>query len=144
SRETVKTLIHVMLAQAQEVFIEKQIVDQKKPGLLAKLAAQAAYLYAQSVEGVQDNVSRAVFERVCLLVTQIKQHHMASVAQYQSALADYEANNYGQAIARLNAAQTASKEASRLANALPGSMPSNSNLGSETGSILVDMVKKHV
>lgn len=143
SRETVKTLIHIMLAQAQEVFIEKQIVDQKKPGLLAKLAAQAAYLYAQAVEGVQENVSRAVFERVWLLVTQIKQHHMASVAQYQSALADYEANNYGQAIARLNAAQTASKEASRLANAMPGSMPANSNLGSETGSILVDMVKKH-
>ena len=144
SRETVKTLISIMLAQAQEVFIEKQIVDGKKPGLLAKLAAQAAYFYAQAVEGVQENVSRAVFERVWLLVTQIKQHHMASVAQYQSALADYEANNYGQAIARLHAAQTASKEASRLANAMPGSMPSNSNLGSETGSILVDMVKKHV
>ncbi|KAI7297856.1 BRO1-domain-containing protein, partial [Hortaea werneckii] len=33
SRETVKTLISIMLAQAQEVFIEKQVFDQKKPGL---------------------------------------------------------------------------------------------------------------
>ena len=144
SRETVKTLISIMLAQAQEVFIEKQIVDAKKPGLLAKLAAQAAYLYAQAVEGVQDNVSRAIFERVWLLVSQIKQHHMASLAQHYQAVADYEANSYGQAIARLAAAQNASREASRLANAMPGSMPSNSNLTSDTGSILTDMVKKHL
>jgi hypothetical protein len=142
SRETVKTLINIMLAQGQEVFIEKQIVDGKKPGLLAKLAAQAAYLYAQAVEGVQENVGKAIFERVWLLVTQIKQHHMASLAQYYQAVADYEANGYGQAIARLQASQAANKEATKLVNAMPGSMPSNSNLSSETGSILTEMVKK--
>ena len=142
SRETVKTLINIMLAQGQEVFIEKQIVDGKKPGLLAKLAAQAAYLYAQAVEGVQDNVGRAIFERVWLLVTQIKQHHMASLAQYYQAVADYEANGYGQAIARMQASQVANKEATKMVNAMPGSMPSNSNLSSETGSILTEMVKK--
>ncbi|OQO05572.1 hypothetical protein B0A48_09342 [Cryoendolithus antarcticus] len=143
SRETVKTLISIMLAQGQEVFIEKQVADGKKAGLLAKLASQAAYLYAQAVEGVQDNVSRAVFERVWLLFVQVKQHHVASLAQYYQAVADYDANNYGQAIARLQAGLTASKEAGRLANAFPGSVPSNSNLQSETGAILVDMVKKH-
>jgi hypothetical protein len=142
SRETVKTLISIMLAQGQEVFIEKQMVDNKKPGLLAKLAAQAAYLYAQAVEGVQENVSKAVFERVWLLVTQIKQHHLASTAQYYQAIADYEANSYGQAISRLQAGMAANKEASRLANAMPGSMPSNSNLNSETGVVLSDMVNK--
>lgn len=142
SRETVKTLVSIMLAQGQEVFIEKQVVDKKKPGLIAKLAAQAAYLYAQAVEGVQENVSKAVFERVWLLVTQIKQHHMASVAQYYQAIADYEANNYGQAISRLTAAQTAVKEAGRLANAFPSNVPSISNLSSETGTILADMTKK--
>ncbi|KAK5118501.1 bck1-like resistance to osmotic shock [Meristemomyces frigidus] len=144
SRETVKTLISITLAQAQEVFIEKQVLDAKKPGLLAKLAAQAAYLYAQAVEGVQDNVSRAVFERVWLHVVQIKQHHMASLAQYYQATADYEANSYGQAIARCQAAQAASKEAGRLANAFPGSVPANSQLGADTGSVLVEMTKKQL
>ncbi|KAF2718603.1 BRO1-domain-containing protein [Polychaeton citri CBS 116435] len=144
SRETVRTLISIMLAQGQEVFIEKQVVDRKKPGLLAKLCSQAASLYAQAVEGVQDNVSRAIFERVWLLLVQIKQHHMASLAQYYQAIADYEANSYGQAIYRLQAAVSASKEASRLANAFPGSVPSNSNLSSETGTILADMTKKHM
>ncbi|QIX00027.1 hypothetical protein AMS68_005544 [Peltaster fructicola] len=144
SRDTVKTLISIMLAQAQEVFIEKQIADGKKPGLLAKLASQAAYIYAQAVEGVQENVSKAIFERVWLLVVQIKQHHTASLAQYYQAIADYEANSYGQAIARMQASLSASKEASRLANGFPGSVPSNSNLSSETGTILVDVVKKHM
>lgn len=71
SRETVKTLISIMLAQAQEVFLEKQIADGKKPGMLAKLAAQAGLLYSQAVEGVQENSQKGVFERVWLLVCQV-------------------------------------------------------------------------
>jgi hypothetical protein len=73
SRETVKTLIAIMLAQGQEVFLEKQIADGKKVGLLAKLASQAAFLYTQAVEGVQENVTKAVFEKVWLLVCQVRQ-----------------------------------------------------------------------
>ena len=72
SRDTVKTLIQIMLAQGQEVFLEKQIADGKKVGLLAKLASQAGYLYSQAVEGVQENVNKAVFEKVWLLVTQVR------------------------------------------------------------------------
>jgi hypothetical protein len=52
SRDTVKTLISINLAQAQEVFLEKQIADGKKSGMLAKLAAQAGLLYSQAVEGL--------------------------------------------------------------------------------------------
>lgn len=72
SRDTVKTLISITLAQAQEVFLEKQIVDQKKVGLLAKLASQAGSLYTQAVEGVQDNVNRAIFEKVWLSMVQVR------------------------------------------------------------------------
>lgn len=71
SRDTVKTLISIMLAQGQEVFLEKQIADDRKVGLLAKLASQAAFLYSQAAEGVQENVTKAVFEKVWLLVTQV-------------------------------------------------------------------------
>ena len=71
SRDTVKTLIQLMLAQGQEVFLEKQIADGKKVGLLAKLASQAAYLFAQALEGVQENCQKAIFERTWLLVTQV-------------------------------------------------------------------------
>jgi hypothetical protein len=71
SRETVKTLIHIMLAQSQEIFLEKQIADKKKIGLLGKLAAQAGYLYVQAQEGVQDNVNRGIFEKPWLLMVQV-------------------------------------------------------------------------
>jgi programmed cell death 6-interacting protein len=71
SRDTVKTLIAVMLAQGQEVFLEKQIADDKKVGFLAKLASQAGFLYAQASEGVQENVNKAIFEKVWLLVCQV-------------------------------------------------------------------------
>ena len=71
SRDTVKTLIGVMLAQGQEVFLEKLIADDKKVGLLAKLASQAAFLYSQAVEGVHDNVTKAIFEKVWLTLTQV-------------------------------------------------------------------------
>ena len=71
SRDTVKTLIQIMLAQGQEVFLEKQIADGKKVGLLAKLASQAGYLYSQAVEGTQENVNKAIFEKVWLMVVQV-------------------------------------------------------------------------
>ncbi len=74
-RETVKCLINIMLAQAQEVFLEKQIVDGKKVGLLAKLASQAAFLYTQASEGAQENVTNAVFEKVWLQVVQVRMLH---------------------------------------------------------------------
>lgn len=73
SRDTIKTLINVMLAQAQEVFLEKQISDGgKKPSMLAKLAAQAALLYTQSAEGVQENANKGVFDKVWLLMCQVR------------------------------------------------------------------------
>lgn len=143
SRDTVKTLIAIMLAQAQEVFLEKQIADGKKPALLAKLASQAAYLYTQAIEGTQENVAKAVFERVWLLVVQVKANWMTSLAQYYQALADDDANAHGAAICRIEVAQNSAKEAAKIANSIPSSPPPSANLASDTGSILSDMAKKH-
>lgn len=144
SRETVKTLIAIMLAQGQEVFLEKTIADGKKVGLLAKLASQAAYLYTQATEGVQDNVTRAVFEKVWLLVCQIKANYMTSLAQYYQALADNDANAHGVSICRLQVAEGHARDANRISNSFPTSVPTNSNLTSETGTILADMTKRHL
>lgn len=81
NHETIKTLIGVMLSQAQEVFMEKQVNDGKKPALLAKLASQAAYLYSQALEGVQENVSKGVFEKAWLLLIQVRLPLVLSSAQ---------------------------------------------------------------
>ncbi|KAI2635977.1 BRO1-like domain-containing protein [Xylaria nigripes] len=144
SRETVKTLISIMLAQAQEVFLEKQVADQKKVGMLAKLSSQAAYFYQQALEGVQDNVANGIFEKVWLLFTQIKASLMSANAQYYQALADEDANSCGVAIARLTAAESQAREANKLASGFPASPPASSNLSSDTGPILADITKRNL
>ncbi|KAH8681244.1 vacuolar protein-sorting protein BRO1 [Xylariales sp. PMI_506] len=144
SRETVKALINITLAQAQEVFLEKQIADNKKVGMLAKLASQAAYLYSQALEGVQENVNKTIFEKVWLLFVQIKYNLLSSQSQYYQALADDEANSYGSAIGRLTTAEVQAKEANRVASNFPSTMPPSSNLSTETGGILAEIAKRNL
>jgi BRO1-like domain/ALIX V-shaped domain binding to HIV len=143
SRDTVKTLISITLAQAQEIFLEKQVADGKKVGLLAKLASQAATLYVQAVEGTQENVNKSIFERAWLLLVQIKASYMLSVAQYYQALADDDANSHGIAIARLQVAEMQIKEAGRTVASFPSSPPTQSHLSSDTASTLTELVKRH-
>ncbi|KAK8106172.1 Vacuolar protein-sorting protein BRO1 [Apiospora kogelbergensis] len=144
SRDTVKTLISITLAQAQEIFLEKQIGDQKKVALLAKLAGQAAYLYSQALEGIQENVNKAIFEKVWMLFVQIKYNLLSSQAQYFQAMADTEANQHGVAVGRLAAAEGFAKEANKVATNFPSSMPPSANLGPDTGSLLVDITKRNL
>ncbi|KAL2263299.1 hypothetical protein VTK26DRAFT_7419 [Humicola hyalothermophila] len=144
SRDTVKTLINIMLAQAQEVFLEKQITDQKKVGLLAKLSSQAATLYGQALEGVQENVTKAIFEKVWLLTVQVKFNYMTSLAQYYQALADDDANSHGMAVARLHVAEKHAREANKIAGNFPSSVPPSSNLTAECGPTLADITKRHL
>lgn len=141
NRDTVKTLIHVTLAQAQEVFLEKQVADSKKPGFLAKLAGQAAYLYSQATETMQEFVSKSVFDKVWSIVVQAKAAHLSSVASYYQAIADSESNSHGVAIARLQLADKQSTTALSWARTFPSSSPATSNLTAEAGSTLVDLIK---
>ncbi|KAL1841833.1 hypothetical protein VTJ49DRAFT_6510 [Mycothermus thermophilus] len=144
SRDTIKSLINVMLAQAQEVFLEKQIADQKKIGLLAKLASQAATLYSQALEGIQENVTKAIFEKVWLLMVQAKFNLMSSMAQYYQALADDDANSHGMAIARLQVAEAHARDANKISNSFPSSVPPSSNLTADSGTIMADITKRHL
>ncbi|RKF75320.1 Vacuolar protein-sorting protein BRO1 [Golovinomyces cichoracearum] len=144
SRETVKILTQIMLAQGQEVFLEKQIADGKKVGLLAKLASQAAYQYTQVIEGTQENVNKGIFEKAWLLVVQIKSMYMTSLSQYYQAVADDDANSHGIAISRLQVAETAAKEANKLANSFPGTVSPNSNLALESELIFLEITKRHL
>ncbi|EHA22816.1 hypothetical protein ASPNIDRAFT_197178, partial [Aspergillus niger ATCC 1015] len=143
NRETVKALINITLAQGQEVFLEKQIADNKKAGLLAKLASQSAYLYSQAAEGMQEFV-KGVFDKVWTIVVQAKAAHMASVASYYQALTDSESGSHGVAIARLQLAEKNSTAALGWAKSFPSSVSPNANLSSESGTNLLDIIKYHL
>ncbi|KAL5615235.1 uncharacterized protein BROUX77_001072 [Berkeleyomyces rouxiae] len=144
SRDTVKTLIAIMLAQATEVFLERQIRDEKKNGLLAKLCSQASYLYSQAIEGVQENVNKAVFEKIWQMLVQVKANLLAAMSQYYQSLADDDANHHGVAVGRLQVAERMAKEANKTAVSFPNTTPSNSNLPADCGSTLQDMTKRQL
>ncbi|KAF8539308.1 BRO1-like domain-containing protein [Trichophaea hybrida] len=143
SRDTVKTLININLAQAQEVFLEKQIADGKKSGMLAKLAAQAALLYSQAVEGLQGDSTKGVFDKTWNTMCLAKQFFMESLAHYLQALADCDHSNYGLSIARLQLAEALGKEAVRTAQMIPNNPSTNSSLSIDAGPSLVQITKRH-
>jgi programmed cell death 6-interacting protein len=144
NRETVKALININLAQAQESFIEKQVRDGKKPALIAKLASQAHYLYSQAKEELDAEASKGVFEPTWPKLVQIKTLHFHSVAEYYQALTEEQENQHGSAIARLGLADKSSKQAYTLAKSYPSVPPPASNLGSDTGSTLQAMTKRQM
>ncbi|KAH0831795.1 Vacuolar protein-sorting protein bro1 [Fonsecaea pedrosoi] len=144
NRDTIKTLINIVLGQAQEVFMEKQVRDGKKPALLAKLAAQAQFLYSQAKEGLESDHARGVFESSWLKLIQVKALHFSSLAEYYQALAEEETNQQGSAVARLQLAEKSSKQAYSLAKAFPSSPSSASNLGSDTASTLQSITRRQM
>lgn len=141
-RDCVKTLMSIMLGQAQQVFLEKQIADDKKSSLLAKLASQAAFYYEQALEGLQDDTSEADFDRLWLALTLYKKAYLSSVAEFNQALADDESKAHGTAIARLQKAADLAKEAIKAAGSFPTSLPSSSRLPADTNSILSTTAKQ--
>jgi BRO1-like domain len=64
SREAVKLLSNIMLAQAQECVCQTQIRDGKSGKTVAKLANQASILFGSSIEPINDQISAGIFERV--------------------------------------------------------------------------------
>ena len=63
SRDTVKLLSNIMLAQAQECVCQTQIREGKTGKIVAKLANQASLLFGAVMEGINEHISQGVFER---------------------------------------------------------------------------------
>lgn len=71
SREVVKFLINVILAQATEVFFEKCIDEKKSNALVAKIASQAASMYTSLAEEVKEFMGKGIFDRNWVTVIQV-------------------------------------------------------------------------
>ena len=70
SRDSLKALTAIMLAQAQEIFVEKVVTEKKSSGMIAKLAAQASLLYSNAAEALS-NESIAHFYKVPLASSKV-------------------------------------------------------------------------
>ena len=69
---------------------------------------------------------------------------MSSLSQYLQGQAEKSSNSHGSAISRLAIAEREAKEAVRSANSFPHNPPTHSNLSAETGSAMLEIVKRHL
>lgn len=114
SEGLLKCVRDLMLAQAQECFWQKAVMNKLKDGTIAKLAEQVSEYYGSALEATES--STAVEAKVTLAsgwashIT-VKKWHFAAAAQYRKACEDLAANRYGDELGRLKLAETLVKKA---------------------------------
>lgn len=95
---TLESLTQLMLAQAQECFWQKAVMDGYKDASIAKLAAKVSDLYGASGDwGVKSDAISSDW----IHHTTAKHHHFAAAAQYRQACDCLEKRKYGEEVARL-------------------------------------------
>ncbi|KAK2601857.1 pH-response regulator protein palA/rim20 [Conoideocrella luteorostrata] len=95
---TLESLMQLCLAQSQECFWQKAVVDGYKDASIAKLAARVSDLYNLAGEAAvkSEAISSAWIHHMTA-----KHHHFAAAAQYRAACDCLEKRRYGEEVARL-------------------------------------------
>ncbi|KAK9461740.1 BRO1-like domain-containing protein [Lipomyces oligophaga] len=105
---TLDVLIFLMLAQAQECFWQKAILDNLKNSLVARLASQVSAFYSGALDcTIRTNAIRSewINHLTC------KKFHFEAATQYRTATDCLAASKFGEEIARLLVALEAVKKA---------------------------------
>ncbi|KAG8897263.1 bck1-like resistance to osmotic shock, partial [Tulasnella sp. 403] len=138
SKEVIKFLTGAMLAQATEVFFEKLVEEKKSAALVAKVAAQAAYLYTNLTEEVKEFMGRGIFDR-----NWVKAKYFSALAQYHRSIADTTSGLHGDSLSRLNVAEGLAKEAHRLSQTFSSNFTTtlSPTLPPDAGSSMLDLTK---
>ncbi|KAN0063564.1 bck1-like resistance to osmotic shock [Thecaphora frezii] len=149
SKDVVKTLVGILLAQASEVFLEKTIEEKKNSGLVAKLSSHTASAYAGLVEDSKEFVAKGYFDRSWTYLIQTKAKYFSSLTQYHRALADDAAGNHGSCLVRLTLSENHAKEAQKLSLVFNSSAPGSSSasrpsLPSDAASAMSALVNGHL
>ncbi|KAK2460854.1 hypothetical protein APHAL10511_007324 [Amanita phalloides] len=145
SREVIKFLVGLILAQATEVFFEKCVDEKKGNALVSKIGSQAASMYTSLCDEVKEFQGKGLFDRNWVTLIQIKAKYFSSLAQYYRALVDDAAGKHGEALGRFNLAESLAKEAFRNATSfntafIPGLSPT---LPPDAGSSIFERLKAH-
>ncbi|KAG6918873.1 hypothetical protein DXG01_010937 [Tephrocybe rancida] len=142
SKEVVKFLSGLILAQATEVFYEKCVEEKKGSALVARVAAQAGTMYTTLGEEVKEFMGKGIFDRNWVTLIQIKSKYFSSLSQYHRSLADAAASKHGDVIVRLTLAEILAKEAHRLATSFP-SITASPTLPADTRPSLLGLTGTH-
>ena len=95
---SLESLEQLLLAQAQECFWQKAVMDGLKDASIAKLAAKVSDYYSSAGDwGMKsDSISSEWLHHMTA-----KHHHFAAAAQYRAACDCLEKRKYGEEVARL-------------------------------------------
>ena len=72
SREVIKFLVGIILAQATEIFFEKCVEERKGNALVSKIAAQAAFMYTSLSDEVKEFMGKGIFDRNWVTIIQVR------------------------------------------------------------------------
>ncbi|KAH9944924.1 BRO1-like domain-containing protein [Amylocystis lapponica] len=146
SREVIKFLVGVILAQATEVFFEKCTDERKGSTLVSKIASQTASMYTSLSEEVKEFMGKGIFDRNWVTIVQAKAKYFTSLAQYHRALADNTSGKHGDALVRFTVAEAAAKEANRTASSFASIFVTQMSptLPPDAGPTLADLTKAHL
>lgn len=95
---TLESLTQLFLAQSQECFWQKAVMDSFKDASIAKLAARVSDLYSDAGEAA---VKSEAISSAWIHHMSAKHHHFAAAAQYRAACDCLEKRKYGEEVARL-------------------------------------------
>ncbi|KIJ29930.1 hypothetical protein M422DRAFT_187757, partial [Sphaerobolus stellatus SS14] len=147
SKDVVKLLVDIMIAQAHEVFYEKCRDEKKTSALIAKVAAQTAALYTALCDSVKEFQGKKIFDHNWVTLLSIKAKYLTSLSQYYRAITDTAANKHGDALVRLQVAEKAAKEAHSLTSSsfTPYFVVTTTpTLPSDAGTALMELTKAHL
>jgi len=97
-RHTLESLMQLFLAQMQECFWQKAVMDGYRDASIAKLAARVSDLYDVASEA---GCHSHAISRAWLYHMSAKHHHYAAAAQCRAAADCLEKRKFGEEIARL-------------------------------------------
>ncbi|KAH8102053.1 BRO1-like domain-containing protein [Cristinia sonorae] len=146
SREVIKFLVGLVMAQATEIFFEKCADEKKGNALISKIAAQAASMYTSLSEEVKEFMGKGILDRNWVTIVQTKSKYFSSQAQYFRAQADNAAGKHGDALVRLTLSETYAKEAHRSASSFASAFVTQMSptLPPDAGPSLSDLTKAHL
>jgi hypothetical protein len=72
SRDVIKFLVNLILAQATEVFFEKCTDEKKGSALVSKVGAQAAAMYTSLAEETKEFIGKGIFDRNWVTLIQVR------------------------------------------------------------------------
>ena len=100
---TLESLMQLQLAQSQECFWQKAVLDKYKDASISKVAARVSDLYNLAGEAAMKSeaISSSWIHHMSA-----KHHHFAAAAQFRAACDCLEKRKYGEEVARLKDAVT--------------------------------------